>query len=448
MILGLAMMAVAAVPAGAITIEYLTLPAAGSAGFDVTYDGSRAVANFSGQVYLLDEAGNFTLINSLAAGGSGTTSISADGTVIAVNTRDSLGLNIPAILRESEGWTAELLETPPGYLQCDYGKATAYDLDGTGNKLTGLLWDGCVAKAFLWTPTTGMQDLGETRATGISQDGSVLGGFDRTQRRPAYWPVEGTTGGVATLLHHPEDQGEVHAISSNGQVLIGTSYPYGSDPAQTGYQAFRWEMGDTTITQLGTLSGSLNDISVARYIADNGVIIGTSGPTSVNVTTFIWTPTIGMTDLKQYLIDQGADLPNYVKLTWPRAFSNDGSIFICEYIDYYGGWGYLRVDFGKTSSTQDIVRRTASLTDVSPNPFNPMTTVSFSLEKRQNATVTIYDVSGRKIDVLADGEFQAGDHELVWRGKDLAGREMSSGTYIVHLESDESSDSRTISLVR
>jgi flagellar hook assembly protein FlgD len=62
--------------------------------------------------------------------------------------------------------------------------------------------------------------------------------------------------------------------------------------------------------------------------------------------------------------------------------------------------------------------------------------------------VTVYDVAGRKVDVLADGEFGAGEHELVWRGKDLAGREMSSGSYIVHLETEEGTDARTISLVR
>jgi hypothetical protein len=208
-------------------------------------------------------------------------------------------------------------------------------------------------------------------------------------------------------------------------------------------------MGDTNFTLLGTLSGSPNDISKALYLADSEVIIGVSGPTSINVETFIWTPMIGMTSLKQYLIDAGVtELTNAHKLTWPRAFSDDGSTFIGEYIDLYGGWGYYRVDFGPVSPVQDVVRHTARLTDISPNPFNPMTTVSFSLDKRQNATVTVYDIAGRKVDVLADGEFQAGEHQLVWHGKDLSGREVSSGSYIVRLESSEGADSRTISLVR
>jgi len=448
-LLALTLCTVVAVPAAAVTFEFLTPPTSRLGGFDLTYDGSRGVANFSGQIYLLDAAGNFTLINTLAPAMAGRTSISGDGTTIVTGTQDTLGLGIPAIMRESEGWAAHLLDTPPGYLKCDFSRASVYDVNGDGTKVTGLLWDSCSAKTFLWTEETGMQDLGTTRGTTISQDGTVIGGFDQSQRRPAYWPIEGNIGLGSVLLHHEEDYGEVYDISTNGQVLVGTGLPYGYDPILTGYQAFRYEMGDTNFTLLGTMSGSPNDISQAIFIADNGVIIGTSGPSSINVKTFIWTPMIGMTSMKQYLIDEGVtELTNAHNLTWPRAFSEDGSTFIGEYIDLYGGWGYYRVDFGKTSPVQEVVRHTAKLTDVSPNPFNPMTTVSFSLDKRQNATVTVYDIAGRKVDVLADGEFDAGDHELVWRGKDQAGREMSSGSYIVHLESAESSDSRTISLVR
>jgi hypothetical protein len=448
-LLALVLFAMVAAPAAAITFEFLTLPTNTLAGFDLTYDGSRGAVNFNGQIYLLDAAGNFTLINTLAPPSAGKTSISGDGTTIVTNTLDESGFGIPVIMRESEGWVPHLMETPPGYERCDYSRASAYDVNGDGTKVTGLLWDACAAKAFLWTEATGMQDLGPTRGTTISQDGTVIGGFNHSQRRPAYWPIEGNIGLDSVLLHHEEDMGEVFDISTNGQVLVGTGLPYGYDPILTGYQAFRYEMGDTNFTLLGTMSGSPNDISKALFIADNGVIIGVSGPSSINVKSFIWTPMIGMTSLKQYLVDAGVtELTNAHNLTWPKAFSEDGSTFIGEYIDLYGGWGYYRVNFGQTSPVQDVVRHTARLTDISPNPFNPMTTVTFSLDKRQNATVTVYDIAGRKVDVLADGEFQAGDHQLVWRGKDLSGREVSSGSYIVRLESSEGADSRTISLVR
>ena len=449
-LLALALCAVVAVPAAAVTFEFFAPPTATFGGFDLTYDGSRGVFNSNGMIYLVDAAGNFTLINTIPPSIAGKTSISADGKTISANSQDSLGKGIPVIMRESDGWTVHPIDLPAWNVVCDLTRASAYGIDGTGTRVTGLAWvDGCDASTFLWTEATGMQDLGPTRGSTISQDGTVIGGFDQSQRRPAYWPIEGNIGQGAVLLHHENDMGEVYDISTNGQVLVGTGLPYGYDPILTGYQAFRYEMGDTNFILLGTTSGSPNDISKALLVADNGVIIGVSGPSSINVKTFIWTPMIGMTSLKQYLIDAGVtELTNAHNLTWPKAFSADGSSFIGEYTDLYGGWGYYRVNFGQTSPVQDVVRHTARLTDISPNPFNPMTTIRFSLDKRQNAKVTVYDIAGRKVDVLADGEFEAGDHQLVWRGKDQAGREMSSGSYIVHLESADSSDTRTISLVR
>jgi len=448
MILVLALCAVAAAPAAAITFEFIDIPTNSTAGWDLTHDGSRAVANFSGQIYLMDEGGNFTLVATLAPPQAGKTSISADGQTIVTNSLDQEGYSVPIILRESEGWTAHILEPPAGYENCDANRATGYDVDGSGTKATGLLWDGCTAKTFLWTEATGMQDLGPTRGTTISPDGSVIGGFDSPQRRPAYWPIVGDTGMPAVLLHHEEDQGEVFDISTDGQILVGTGLPYGYDPILTGYQAFRYEMGDPNFTLLGTMSGSPNDISKALFIADTGVIIGVSGPTSINVKTFIWTPEIGMTSLKQYLIDEGVEIGNSINLTWPKAFSEDGSTFIGEYQDLYGGWGFYRVKFSTTSPVPDMVPATARLTNISPNPFNPMTTVSFSLDKSQNATVTVYDLSGRQVAVIADEHFEAGNHQVTWLGKDQSGREVSSGSYVVRLQSRLGTDVRTISLVR
>jgi hypothetical protein len=449
-LIALALFTMIAVPAAAITFEFLTAPAGGTAGFDLTPDGSLAVANYGGQIYLLDEAGSFTLISTLSAPMAGLTCISADGTTILTNSVAPDGFHAPFILRESDGWVPHPLEVPEGYQPCDYGRATGYDLSGDGTKVTGLLWDSCTAVAFLWTEATGMLDAGPTRCTAISLDGTVMAGFDGGgQRRPAYWTIDGTNTTGPLLLHHEEDYGEVLDISSNGEILVGTGLPYGYDPILTGYQAFRYEMGDTNFTLLGTVSGSPNDISYARFISDGGVIIGTSGPTSLNQQSFIWTPEIGMASLEQYLVDAGVEeIGTSVNLTWPKAFSEDGSVLIGEYVDLYGGWGYYRVNFIDPTPVPDFARDTARLTDVSPNPFNPMTTVSFALDRPQKANVTVYDVAGRKIDVLADGEFGAGEHRLVWRGQDLNGREMPSGSYIVHLKSAEGSDSRTISLVR
>ena len=70
-----------------------------------------------------------------------------------------------------------------------------------------------------------------------------------------------------------------------------------------------------------------------------------------------------------------------------------------------------------------------------PNPFNPMTTVSFSLATAGRATVDVLDLQGRVVRTLFAGDLPAGVRALVWDGRDDAGREMASGAYLARLQS-------------
>ena len=68
-----------------------------------------------------------------------------------------------------------------------------------------------------------------------------------------------------------------------------------------------------------------------------------------------------------------------------------------------------------------------------PNPFNPATTIPFSIESDCRVRLAIYDMSGRLVKVLADGPFQAGNHSAVWDGATGAGGESASGVYLCRL---------------
>ena len=70
-----------------------------------------------------------------------------------------------------------------------------------------------------------------------------------------------------------------------------------------------------------------------------------------------------------------------------------------------------------------------------PNPFNPSTTVPFEIAKAGRVRLTVFDLGGRQVAVLADGEYGMGYHEEVWLGKDAAGRQVPSGPYYLRLES-------------
>ena len=66
-----------------------------------------------------------------------------------------------------------------------------------------------------------------------------------------------------------------------------------------------------------------------------------------------------------------------------------------------------------------------------PNPFNPLTTISFDLPADGRTTVTVYDVKGRLVRSLIAGSLPAGPHSVPWDGLDDAGLSVGSGVYLV-----------------
>jgi Tol biopolymer transport system component len=68
-----------------------------------------------------------------------------------------------------------------------------------------------------------------------------------------------------------------------------------------------------------------------------------------------------------------------------------------------------------------------------PNPFNPSTTISFSLPATGTASLAVYDITGRKVRDLVNGQLSRGAHSAVWDGRDSEGRVVSTGVYLSRL---------------
>lgn len=68
------------------------------------------------------------------------------------------------------------------------------------------------------------------------------------------------------------------------------------------------------------------------------------------------------------------------------------------------------------------------LADAYPNPFNPSTTIDYSIGSPSDVTLSLYNIQGQLVDVIHDGFMQAGQHSATWTPSDL-----SSGVYLVEL---------------
>ncbi len=112
----------------------------------------------------------------------------------------------------------------------------------------------------------------------------------------------------------------------------------------------------------------------------------------------------------------------------------------------YGG--VIAVGYGATGIDDDEIGSVTALYENYPNPFGPLTTLAFSLAERERVTITIYDVSGRVVDVLIDEALPAGRSSVHWDGKDGAGRDVATGVYFARMSAGSSHFETKMMLVR
>jgi hypothetical protein len=83
-----------------------------------------------------------------------------------------------------------------------------------------------------------------------------------------------------------------------------------------------------------------------------------------------------------------------------------------------------------------------------PNPFNPTTTIRFMVPVNTRARIEIYNLLGALIAVPFDDAVVAGEHNVVWDGRNLNGETVSSGVYLYKLVSDGYSEARKMMLLK
>ncbi|MBN2830559.1 MAG: T9SS type A sorting domain-containing protein [Candidatus Cloacimonetes bacterium] len=71
-----------------------------------------------------------------------------------------------------------------------------------------------------------------------------------------------------------------------------------------------------------------------------------------------------------------------------------------------------------------------------PNPFNPETTIKFSISSNSNVDLSIYNIKGQRVRTLANQQYTVGEHSIVWNGDDDSGKSVGSGVYFYKLGVD------------
>jgi len=96
-------------------------------------------------------------------------------------------------------------------------------------------------------------------------------------------------------------------------------------------------------------------------------------------------------------------------------------------------WNFV-VNVQLDSNIESIPKTVNALYENFPNPFNPITTINYSLKKEGLAKLVIYNSLGQEIRTLVNDHQKAGIHTVQWDGRNNNGQQVSSGLYLYQLK--------------
>ncbi|HMW36542.1 MAG TPA: choice-of-anchor B family protein, partial [bacterium] len=111
--------------------------------------------------------------------------------------------------------------------------------------------------------------------------------------------------------------------------------------------------------------------------------------------------------------------------------------------------GRFKLQYDPTSGDETLIVKSFDLKQNFPNPFNPETTIAFTLENNSDRlTLTVYNTLGQKIKTLWDGPKTSGYHRVTWDGTNETGQRVSTGTYIYRVNTGKSVFTKKMLLIK
>jgi probable HAF family extracellular repeat protein len=225
-------------------------------------------------------------------------------------------------------------------------------------------------------------------------------------------------------------------INENGQVCGASSHQQTTYPFLTVTVPCLWDDGN--IIELELLPGYAR--GVASGINNNGTIIGrmNTSLSGGNSRAFIWEDGI-MTNLNQ-LIPPGSDW-----ILESVSDINDAGQIVGTGEAPNGETHAFLLNPVTTDIDESVnnIPKSILISQNYPNPFNAQTTIRYSLSETSNVSIEIYDILGRKLETLIQGERSFGEHQVIWNAKDA-----SSGIYYYKIQAGDYSETKKMVLLR
>ena len=150
---------------------------------------------------------------------------------------------------------------------------------------------------------------------------------------------------------------------------------------------------------------------------------------------------------------------SYYQFIHPAAINEDGSIeWPSEYVFPVVQWQDsdlpvedlpdLWTPMSAVQPEKAMTVKTCHLAQNYPNPFNPETNIPYVVGEKGHVQIHIYNLMGQKVASLVDATLIPGEYSVVWNGKNMNGKEATSGIYFVKMVSGSFTQVKKITLMR
>ncbi|MFA7058038.1 MAG: choice-of-anchor J domain-containing protein, partial [Candidatus Cloacimonadales bacterium] len=196
-----------------------------------------------------------------------------------------------------------------------------------------------------------------------------------------------------------------------------------------------------TLGNEGTVNFTAKSIT-AQYGLERFKVLVSTGSTSPNNFTAISGPTFveAPTAWTEFSYDLSAYANQSIRVA-VQCVSNDSFIFMLD--------DFKVVSPGGTDNDDSSAPAVKTALHANyPNPFNPETSISYSVEKAGNVTIDVYNMLGQKVKTLVNDSQNAGTHTVVWNGTDNNGKNVSSGVYFYRMKNGSYSKTNKMILMK
>ncbi|MDX9712940.1 MAG: T9SS type A sorting domain-containing protein [Ignavibacteriaceae bacterium] len=324
----------------------------------------------------------------------------------------------------------------------DSKRSSALAISGEGSTIVGYSEIDSLetTRAFKYSSGSGMLNLGTlggswSEAYGVSGNGDVVVGvsLNSNSETHAFIYANGVMQSLGTL---GGSYSRATSVSDDGLVVVGYSLISGG-----GDHAFRWTSSGG-MQNLGTLGG--NKSEAWGVSGDGSVIVGMSRIPNGQSRAFRWTASAGMEDLNivyANLLSSGS------VLNLARAISFDGRFIVGTGFNSSTsrneGFLLFNVNTTDVQSVNSNLPIAVELEQNFPNPFNPSTTISFSIPTEEFVTLKVFNSLGEEVAELVNETKPAGNYSVSFDAANL-----SSGIYFYKITAGNFSDTKKMIILK